>query len=152
MEKFQHLKQFEITESDIKVIPSSIAWPVSVEAISLFLPNLEAIEPFAFSRASKLKKIDLHGSGYKQEKVIFKSNAFHTTSPVHKSLQISLAKIMNPSKNVVFESNCFGNVEGGKLWDVLEITTNGFGIEFTEEAFRLILKTHFDKGHKSKYF
>lgn len=151
MEKFQQLKQLEITESDIRMIPSNIPWPASVEDISLFLPNLETIEPFAFTRASKLKGIDLHGSGYKQENVTFKSNSFHTTSPLHKSLKISLAKIMSPSKNVFFESNCFGNVDGGHLWDALEITTNGFGIEFSEDAFRLILKTHFDKGHKSKY-
>ena len=59
---------------------------------------------------------------------------------------------MTPSKNVIFESNCFGNVDGGQLWDVLDIATNGFGEHvFPEGAFRLLLKAHFNKGHKSKY-
>ena len=147
MGKFQQLKSLEIFYSDITVIPANIPWPTSIENITIYgNENLETIEPFAFSSAINLKRLNLVGSGYDQNRLTIKSNAFHTTSPLHKTLE------MTPSKNVIFESNCFGNVDGGQLWDVLDIATNGFGEHvFPEDAFRLLLKAHFDKGHKSKY-
>ena len=144
MEKFQQLKSFEMSSTDIRLIPSYTPWPVEVENITLFSNgNLEIIEPFSFTKASNLKRINLIGSGYNQDKLTFKSNAFHTTSPLHKTLELI------SSTDVIFEPNTFGNVDGGVLWDILDIGTS-LGDGFPEDAFRLLLKAHFDKGHKSE--
>ena len=105
MKHFQQLKSFQITASDIRVIPSNIPWPVPIETIAFISnANLDTIEPFAFSSAVNLKKINLVGSGYNQDNITFKSNSFHTTSPLHKTLEYV-------GTNVVFEGNTFGNME-----------------------------------------
>ena len=45
-----------------------------------------------------------------------------------------------------YDSNAFGNVDGGKLWTLMNVPS----VDFPEDVFRLLLKTHFDKGHQSK--
>ena len=45
------------------------------------------------------------------------------------------------------DSNAFGNVDGGALWQKLSVKT----FDFDQEVFRIMLKTHFDKGHQSLF-
>ena len=148
MKEFQTLKSLEISSTDLRIVPSNIEWPTSIENITLFSNgNLETIEPYAFSSAANLKRINLIGSGYTRKDLILKSNAFHTTSSLQKTFELVT------SATVIYESNAFGNVDGGQLWDTLDIGASAYGISngFPEEAFRLLLKSHFDKGHESKY-
>lgn len=76
-----------------------------------------------------------------------KSNAFHTTSN-YPGKTLSISPYNGPNgKFVHFEANAFGNVDGGQLWDKLRLET----FDFSEDVFRLMLKSHFDKGHRSNY-
>jgi hypothetical protein len=46
------------------------------------------------------------------------------------------------------QANAYGNVDGGQLWDEMKITTLD---DYPEDVYRLLLKSHFDKGHTSTY-
>merc|ERR1711973_212687 len=69
-----------------------------------------------------------------------------TSSAIKKTFELAT------STEVIFETNAFGNVDGGQLWDILDISITNYRTKgFPEEAFRLLLKSHFNKGHKSKF-
>ncbi len=68
------------------------------------------------------------------------THGFYTTSPTPPNLFLS-----GPN-DLDLEEDAFGNIAGGKLWNSLAISTS----DFPEDVFRLMLKTHFDKGHDSK--
>ena len=148
MEKFQQLKSLEITSIGLRILPSNIPWPRSLQNITLIgNGNLEIIEPYALQNAQNLENLAFIGTGHNQNNLTFTSNSLQITSAaVKKTFELAT------STEVIFETNAFGNVDGGQLWDVLDISiTNYWTKGFPEEAFRLLLKSHFNKGHKSKF-
>lgn len=60
---------------------------------------------------------------------------------------LKLSPVPRPNNvKVTFEPNVFGYVDGGKLWDIMDVIQAS---DFSEDNFRLLLKAHFDKGHQS---
>ena len=148
MEKFQQLKSLEITSIGLRILPSNIPWPRSLQNITLIgNGNLEIIEPYAFQNAQNLETLAFIGDGYNQNNLTFTSNSLQITSAA-----IKKTCVVSTIAEVIFETNAFGNVDGGQLWDVLDLAiTNYWTKGFPEEAFRLLLKSHFNKGHTSKF-
>ena len=134
-----HWKYFSVISCGIEVFPSNTPWPNTLQTMS-YMGNMElrTIEPYAFSEAEGIELIDLRGSAYN---LTIKSNGFHSKSNLNKTLEIQ-----GDPFEIEYESNAFGNVEGGKLWNQMNVPSGSF----PENVFRLLLKSHFDKGHKSK--
>ena len=99
--------------------------------------DLTNIESHAFSQAKGLMEISLHGSG---DNLLIQSNGLHITSSLNKTLYLS-------GDDIELNENAFGNVDGGQLWTYFHIGLSNF----PEDVFRLMLKSHYDKGHKSKF-
>ena len=139
MAKFTKLQEFSIRSTGLESIPSNTTWPDTLYKTE-YMGNLKlhSIEPYAFSNAEGLKLLDLRGCG---AGLHTKSNGFHSKSNLEKTLEIS-----DYDSNTKYDSNAFGNVDGGKLWTSMSVPS----VDFPENVFRLLLKTHFDKGHQSK--
>ena len=52
-------------------------------------------------------------------------------------------------QNPLLQANAYGNVDGGQLWDEIKVNTLG---DFPEIVYRLLIKSHFDKGHTSMFY
>ena len=137
--KFTKLKEFAMISTGMESLPPYTPWPNTLHKME-FMGNFElhSIEPYAFSNAEGLQLLDLRGSG---AGLHTKSNGFHTKSNLEKTLEIS-----DYDSDTKYDSNAFGNVDGGKLWTTMNVPS----VDFPENVFRLLLKTHFDKGHQSK--
>ena len=136
MDKFSLVHTINIQGNGIETIPGGIQWSKSLEEITLTYNPISLIEPFAFSSASNLAKILISSS----ENVHVLSNGFHTTSNQNdKEIQLY------PKFSVAYEANAFGNVDGGELWQRLDIPVSANG--FSEDVFRLMIKAYSDKGH-----
>lgn len=144
MQVFNGLDKFSMTGSALKKIPTEVIWPEKLRSIDFsYNEQLEKIESYAFSSALGLQSLLFIGSG---DNLVVQSNGFHTKSKLAKNLHISSDDPDEPIENLQLEPNAFGNVEGSELWSGLLIETS----DFPEDVFRLMLKTHFDKGHTSK--
>ena len=53
---------------------------------------------------------------------------------------------LNLDEYIILEDNAFDNVDGGNLWDRLNLGLS----DFNENAMRLLFKAHFDKQHPCK--
>ena len=139
MAKFTKLQEFAMISTGMESFPSNIPWPNTLYKME-YMGNseLHSIEPYAFSNAEGLQLLDLRGSG---AGLHTKSNGFHSKSNLEKTLTIS-----GFDSETKYDSNAFGNVDGGKLWTLMNVPS----VDFPEDVFRLLLKTHFDKGHQSK--
>ena len=139
MAKFTKLQQFAMISTGMESFPSNIPWPNTLYKME-YMGNseLHSIEPYAFSNAEGLQLLDLRASG---AGLHTKSNGFHSKSNMDKNLIIS-----DYDSDTKYDSNAFGNVDGGKLWTLMYVPS----VDFPEDVFRLLLKTHFDKGHQSK--
>ena len=139
MAKFTKLQEFAMISTGMESFPSNIPWPNTLYKME-YMGNseLHSIEPYAFSNAEGLQLLDLRGSG---AGLHTKSNGFHSKSNLEKTLTIS-----DFDSETKYDSNAFGNVDGGKLWTLMNVPS----VDFPEDVFRLLLKTHFDKGHQSK--
>ena len=137
--KFTKLQEFSMRSTGIEILPFNTPGPNTLHKME-FMGNLKlhSIEPYAFSNAEGLQLLDLRGCG---AGLHTKSNGFHSKSNLEKTLEIS-----DFDSNTKYDSNAFGNVDGGKLWTSMNVPS----VDFPENVFRLLLKTHFDKGHKSK--
>ena len=78
------------------------------------------------------------------ENFVVKSNAFHISST---SFSSKLGVTPVHGGLITLEANAFGNVDGGQLWQTLNLGQS----DFNEHALRLLIKAHFDKGHTCKY-
>jgi len=138
MAKFTKLQEFAMISTGMESFPSNIPWPNTLYKME-YMGNseLHSIEPYAFSNAEGLQLLDLRGSG---AGLHTKSNGFHSKSNLEKTLTIS-----DFDSETKYDSNAFGNVDGGKLWTVMNVPS----VDFPEDVFRLLLKTHFDKGHQT---
>lgn len=144
MQEFRGLHQFTISGSTLKKIPTEVIWPEKLHSVDFsYNERLEVIESYAFSSALGLQNLYLIGSG---DNLVVQTNGFHTKSKLAKNLHISSADPSDAIENLQLEPNAFGNVEGGELWTGLFMQTS----DFPEDVFRLMLKTHFDKGHTSE--
>ena len=74
---------------------------------------------------------------------VVKSNGFHKRS----TSASSTLTVNSGGGYITLEANAFGNVEGGQLWQKLNLGRS----DFNEQALRLLIKAHFDKGHACKY-
>ena len=139
MAKFTKLQEFAMISTGIESFPENTPWPNTLYKME-YMGNfdLRTIEPFAFSNAEGLQLLDLRGSG---STLHTKTNGFHSKSNLDKTLDISAF-----SSETKYDSNAFGNVDGGKLWTLMNVPS----VDFPEDVFRLLLKAHFDKGHQSK--
>ena len=144
MKTFTNLGVFKTQSIGLEVIPGNIEWPSSLHTIEMrYSTNLKLIEPFAFSSAVNLQDIWV---GEVAGNCVVKSNGFHTTSN-------KASLILYPYNNgangeyITLEDNAFGNVDGGQLWDRLNLGKS----DFNEKALRLLFKAHFDKQHTCKY-
>ena len=141
MERFVNLARLDFQYSSIEIIPSDIIWPDSLHTIEMrYMTKLQSIEPHAFSSATNLVQIWV---GETAGNCVVKSNGFHI-----KSKRDGKTLILYPSSNedgsyIRLEDNAFGNVDGGKLWDRLNLGKS----DFSEKALRLAFKSHFDKQH-----
>merc|ERR1712156_664791 len=141
MYKFKNLKFLQLDSLGIETIPSEIEWPSSLTTIEgRYLTNLTSIEPYAFSKAQNLQSIWVGEVG---PNCVVKSNGFHTTTSAKKSLIIYPYKNGKLDECIILEDNAFGNVDGGQLWDQLNLGCS----DFNENAMRLLFKAHFDKQH-----
>ena len=139
MAKFTKLQEFAMISTGIESFPSNTPWPNTLYKMEFMdSSKLHTIEPFAFSNAEGLQLLDLRASG---AGLHTKSNGFHSKSNMDKNLIIS-----DYDSDTKYDSNAFGNVDGGKLWTLMYVPS----VDFPEDVFRLLLKTHFDKGHQSK--
>ena len=75
-----------------------------------------------------------------------KSNGFHTTSRNATLIFYPLPFDDDEDGYITLEDNAFGNVDGGQLWEGLNLGPS----DFNENALRLLLKAHFDKAHTCK--
>ena len=75
---------------------------------------------------------------------VVKSNGFYKSSTSDSSI---LTVIPRNTGIITLEANAFGDVDGGQLWQTLNLGTT----DFNEHALRLLIKAHFDKGHTCKY-
>jgi hypothetical protein len=142
MGEFTSMNYFLLLDSGVKILPASIPWPATLEQI--IIPEnskLRIIEPFAITEALALTTLALTGSG---DNLTIQSNGLHTKSAMPNSVFIS-SNNQQFGVTLKLEQNAFGNVDGGALWTMLFMPTT----DFPEGAFRLLLKTHFDKGHQS---
>ena len=74
-----------------------------------------------------------------------REDAFHINSDQRPTLEMYVSNSGSQDLRVA-EPDVFGNVKGGKLWGAIDVDWP----DFTEDVFRLLLKTHFDKGDKGK--
>ena len=145
MKTFTNLGVFKTQSIGLEVIPGNIEWPSSLHSIEMrYSTNLKLIEPFAFSSAVNLQDIWV---GEVAGNCVVKSNGFHTTS--NKAASLILYPYNNGANGeyITLEDNAFGNVDGGQLWDRLNLGKS----DFNEKALRLLFKAHFDKQHTCKY-
>ena len=120
------------------MLPSDTIWPDSLREIRMVGNQyLQSIEPHTFSHAYGLQLLHLSNG----ETMHIKSNGLHSKSRLEKELKLF------QYNDVIYDSNAFGNVDGGELWQKTSIQTE----DFNQEVFRLMLKTHFDKGHQSLF-
>ena len=145
MKTFTNLEFFKTSYIGLEVIPGNIEWPSTLHTIEMrYSTKLQLIEPFAFSSAVNLQQIWV---GEVAGNCVVQSNGFHTTSTI-----AGKTLILYPSSNangefITLEDNAFGNVDGGQLWDQLNLGKS----DFNEKALRLLFKAHFDKQHSCKY-
>ena len=134
--KFSSLTKFSMQSNALETVPSGIEWSDKLEDLNFAGNNIELIEPYAFSSASNVSKINLSGP----RPVHVSTNGFHITSRnVNKEILIS-------GPPGTYDANAFGNVDGGELWDSIYFNT----YEFPENVFRLMIKAHLDKAHSGK--
>jgi hypothetical protein len=139
--EFTSMKYFALIDSGVKLLPASIPWPATVEQIVLPQNSkLRTIEPFSISEALGLKQLALTGSG---DDLTIQSNGLHTKSVIMPNELYLSSNNQQWGVTLKLEQNAFGNVDGGALWTTMDMPTT----DFPEGAFRLLLKTHFDKGH-----
>ena len=135
----ENLETVSMKSNGFETIPANIKWSPKVWQIDLSdNSNLKVIEEHAFSSALGLNQLLLLGT----DGVQVRSNGFHIK---HGD---GAAMLMMGDKSSTFESNAFGNVDGGELWGSLHFFV---GNDFPEDVFRLMIKTAFDKNHDGKY-
>lgn len=142
IEKFTNLWFFKIYISAIEVIPGDISWPSTLTTIEMrYNDKVKLIEPFAFSSAANLEQVWI---GEVAADCLVKSNGFRISAPTTSPWNPEL--ILYPSNGFIrLEANAFGNVDGGQLWRQLNLGPS----DFNEDALRLLIKAHFDKGHNN---
>merc|ERR1711962_621978 len=139
MEKFRNLEYLAIGGTGIEMIPSDIKWPSTLILIQFFESwNLKSIESHAFSSAVNLERVLVSEVA---KNFVVKSNGFHKSS----TTATSDLTVYPGGGYITLEANAFGNVEGGQLWQTLNLGAS----DFNEQALRLLIKAHFDKGHTS---
>ena len=132
----QNLEVFEMESGGVESIPANIQWSHKIAEINFRgNRNLKLIEEYAFTSASGLTSLLLEGSS---DGLQVRSNAFHKKQA---------GGVLRMGTGI-FESNAFGNVDGGELWGSLHFFA---GNDFPEDVFRLMIKTAFDKNHDGKY-
>ena len=141
LKDFTSLQSFKFTHSSLAGLEEDIPWPASVTHIDLGYNNdLTEIPPNAFKSASGLERLQIWASGA----YIVRENGLRISSS--KGPSFETYQYGDCIKDV--ESNAFGNVAGGNLWGNMWIPW----CTFPEQAFRLMLKTAFDKGQTSKLY
>ena len=134
----QNLETVEMQSNVFETIPANIQWSPKISQINLAgNRNLKVIEEHAFSSALGLTQLILSGTSNLQ----VRSNGLH--------IKNGGAMLFMNDWWSTFDSNAFGNVDGGELWGKLDITV---GNNFPEDVFRLMLKTASDKQQNGKYF
>ena len=138
LQNFPNLQSLEFSWTGLELLPSGTIWPDSLREIRMEGNQyLQSIESHTFSHAYGLQLLHLSDGPL----IHIKSNGLHSKSRLDKELKLSRYN------NVIYDSNAFGNVDGGELWQNISIQTK----DFNQEVFRLMLKTHFDKGHQSLF-
>ena len=102
--------------------------------------ELTLIQSHAFSSATGLTYLYVNGDNFE---IIVESNGFHTTSTDYKTLEFQ------GNYGRALQANAYGNVDGGQLWDEIKVNTLD---DFPENVYRLLLKSHFDKGHTCMFY
>ena len=141
MKNFVNVESVGMQANGFEVVPGFISWPSSLKHINLNgNVHIKKIEEKAFSSAINLETLSLVPMG---ENATIESNGFHTTSSYpNKKLTYAFT-----SGYETLQANAFGNVDGGQLWNTLDIVATNF----PQDVFRLLLKTHFDKGHSTLF-
>jgi hypothetical protein len=135
-----NLQSFQLTHTGLISIDSDVPWAATVSTVDLSY-NLQLLEipEFAFRRAVGLTSLLLWSMGA----MTFRENAFFLTSAHMPSMDFYF---YGDESDFVIEENAFGNVDGGELWGRLNLQIP----DFPELAFRLMLKSHFDRGSQSE--
>ena len=139
---FTNLETIEMHGNGFEMIPGNITWPSKLREIGMESNwELTLIQSHAFSSATGLTKLYINGANWDDNgEIIVESNGFHTTSTNYKTLEFQ------GNYGKALRANAYGNVDGGQLWDEMKVTTID---DFPEDVYRLLLKSHFDKGHTS---
>lgn len=125
----------------LEMIPGNTTWSSKLREINLNgNMELNLIQSHAFSMATGLTKLTINGAN---ASIVVESNGFHTTSTHYKSLEFQ------GDYGKALQANAYGNVDGGQLWNEMKINTLD---DFPENVYRLLLKSHFDKGHTSMFY
>ena len=134
MNKFSSLETFQFSQSNpLESNHGKVNWPKSLTEIFLNGSGVLTVEPYFFSLASNLSTLSITSP----VDLKVSTNGFHTTS-------FRTDKVISINTNsTIYESNAFGNVDGGELWQKMDINSNGF----PEDVFRIMIKAYFDKGN-----
>ena len=125
----------------LEMIPGNTTWSSKLREVNLNgNMELNLIQSHAFSMATGLTKLTINGAN---AGIVVESNGFHTTSTHYKSLEFQ------GDYGKALQANAYGNVDGGQLWNEMKINTID---DFPENVYRLLLKSHFDKGHTSMFY
>lgn len=140
LSQFSALTIFILTHTGIETMDSDIPWPVTVQHIDLGYNSIATIPPHAFSAAQHLVSLTMWSFGPDNGHLTIESNGLHITSAHSPKLAT-----YSYASQITLKDNAFGNVDGGHLWGEINMRTQ----DFPEGVFRLMLKSHFDKGHSS---
>eukprot|EP00095_Tigriopus_kingsejongensis_P000591 maker-scaffold95_size379157-snap-gene-0.24 protein:Tk00591 transcript:maker-scaffold95_size379157-snap-gene-0.24-mRNA-1 annotation:"hypothetical protein ASPNIDRAFT_182707" len=126
---------FTLTETGISALESDIPWQSRVSQIDLSKnQGIMEIPANAFKTAVNLVSLHLMDMN---AKIVLRSKGLHIRSENFPQLVFNSL----PGGQGEIEFDAFGDVSGGQLWGTLE----GNFVDFPEGAFRLMLKSHFDR-------
>ena len=142
IDNFGNLNVFELSGSAITTLESDIPWPETLTSLTL-ADNLALaeIQENAFLAATGLQRLALPGSS---ADLVLQENALHIKAKARPELVFSA--VNGTENNQVVEARAFGIGIGGEIFGRIV----GAFPDFPELAFRLMLKSHFDKGTESK--
>ena len=131
----ESLEYLEMQANGLEMIPGSVEWPPRLQKILLQgNRNLASVGSNAFTSATNLTTLSFEGC----TKLNSESDSFRISSKsVNKTITLT-------SVNGTFDGNAFGNIGGGQLWDFIRIADD----EFSEEVYRLLLKSYFNKAYE----
>ncbi|XP_059087124.1 uncharacterized protein LOC131883628 [Tigriopus californicus] len=135
LETLSDLHTFVLTGSGITTLTSDIPWQAAINYIDLSNNNgITEIPANAFKKATHLASLTMNDMN---KDIALRSKALQITTTQLPHLFFTTL----PDGQSVIEDDAFGDVSGGELWGFLE----GQFMDFPEGAFRLLLKSHFDK-------